>query len=202
MDLTEMFHTPYEAPTKSYPRHITAHVKMRQAALVTDPDGFRHIGTADEPTWAFACAFGCSDEWLAANPGYLDDIDDDLIRQRMDRDFDPNAYEEGDEIEIHVTLHHFGRGVVAERSYSITGTAIMEEVLDSSECAARAGIGPGTWRGYVSRGQAPAADVPADARLVPWRPRKDAPYWRLSTFNHWLNNRLGAGHRSDLDKDD
>jgi hypothetical protein len=44
------------------------------------------------------------------------------------------------------------------------GFAIADEVWTSDECAAAWGVQPGTWAGYVSRGQAPAPLAERDAR--------------------------------------
>ncbi|MER7585029.1 hypothetical protein [Kitasatospora sp. NPDC097691] len=119
---------------------------------------------------------------------------DDYVRERMKQEFGPMAYPEGEQVQIHVVLHHYGRGVVAERSYQVTG---FGEALGIGECAYRAGIKEATWRGYVARGQAPAPDVPDEAWLGRWRP--SGPHWRESTLARWMDERLGAGHRSDLD---
>jgi len=48
------------------------------------------------------------------------------------------------------------------------------------EAAARAGIAPSTWRAYVAREQAPAADGQYDART---------PWWYESTVDAWMAER-------------
>jgi hypothetical protein len=181
MDLTELFHTPHEKPSRSHPRTVTI---------------FKKRGVPGTPwtDWAFAAEFGCSDEWLTSHPNTYADLDAEDVQERLTRDKAPMAYEEGEEVQLHVVLHHFGQGVVAERSYKVTG---FGRVLSSGQCAALAKVQPGTWRSYVTRGQAPAADVPDEAWLGMWQP--SGPHWRESTVRHWLENRLGSGYRSDLE---
>ncbi|MEU5163922.1 hypothetical protein AB0G74_30500 [Streptomyces sp. NPDC020875] len=52
-----------------------------------------------------------------------------------------------------------------------------------AQAAALAGIGPGTWRGYVSRNQAPRPDhrIGGD------------PMWTIETVMEWADNRPGPG---------
>ena len=64
------------------------------------------------------------------------------------------------------------------------------EWLGVAEIAARAGIRPQTWTGYVNRGQAPAA-----GRRNPETGRRE---WLFSVITEWLESRPGAGARTDL----
>lgn len=66
------------------------------------------------------------------------------------------------------------------------------EWLDVAAIAARYGIKAGTWRAYVSRGQAPAPDDP-DAGRPAWYRR---PRWRAATLDGWT--RPGQGARTDV----
>lgn len=52
------------------------------------------------------------------------------------------------------------------------------------------GISPVTWRGYVFRGVAPAADGHDDDL--------DRDYWLQSTLDTFKANRIGQGKRTDL----
>ncbi|MBT0771782.1 hypothetical protein KIH74_22770 [Kineosporia sp. J2-2] len=64
---------------------------------------------------------------------------------------------------------------------------IEEDRLSGPAVARILGIESGTWRGYVSRGQAPAPDGHSgDGR----------PYWTLATLQSW--QRPGQGARTDL----
>jgi hypothetical protein len=69
------------------------------------------------------------------------------------------------------------------------------EWLDVKACAARRGIQPGTWRAYVSRGQAPPPDDPDDAD--PTRPVSHRrPRWRPETVDGYKYP--GRGARTDV----
>jgi hypothetical protein len=61
-----------------------------------------------------------------------------------------------------------------------------ETPLTVRDAAAWAGVTPSTWRSYVARGQAPAADGHLGA----------TPYWHESTVRAWLDNRPGQGRRT------
>jgi len=67
-----------------------------------------------------------------------------------------------------------------------------DPLLTGAEAAKRAGIAPPTWRGYVARGYAPAADDPDDERPVSRR----QPRWLTSTVDDFLANRRGQGRRT------
>lgn len=67
---------------------------------------------------------------------------------------------------------------------------MTEDQLTNAECAALAGITPGTWRDYVARGRAPGPD----GRLG------GTPWWWRSTVETWLGGRPGQGARTDLRK--
>jgi hypothetical protein len=63
----------------------------------------------------------------------------------------------------------------------------VAEKLTISQVAERLGIAPSTWRGYVSREQAPRADGQFDRRT---------PWWWDTTIDNW--KRPGPGTRTDL----
>lgn len=65
----------------------------------------------------------------------------------------------------------------------------MTKKLRVTEAAARAGVADSTWRAYVAREQAPAADGQYDGRT---------PYWFESTVDAWIAARPGQGTRTDL----
>ncbi|WP_225438900.1 helix-turn-helix transcriptional regulator, partial [Candidatus Frankia nodulisporulans] len=65
----------------------------------------------------------------------------------------------------------------------------FEPLLDYTDIAKLAGISPVTARSYKSSGHLPDPDVQTSSR----RPR-----WKLSTVRAWLENRPGAGARTDL----
>jgi hypothetical protein len=71
------------------------------------------------------------------------------------------------------------------------------EWLDVAACAARRGVQPGTWRAYVSRGQAPQPDDPDDDD--PTRPANHRrPRWRPETLDNFAwpgQGRRTAGGR-------
>ncbi len=64
-------------------------------------------------------------------------------------------------------------------------------LLTGPQIAALLGIGDATWRGYVSRGQAPAPDDPDDGRP----PNRRTPRWRRATVEQWQATRPGQGRR-------
>ncbi|MCD5310866.1 helix-turn-helix transcriptional regulator [Kineosporia babensis] len=68
---------------------------------------------------------------------------------------------------------------------------IEEDRLPGPAVAELLGIASGTWRGYVSRGQAPAPDG---------RSGDGRPYWTTATLDAW--DRPGQGARTDLHTDD
>jgi hypothetical protein len=63
------------------------------------------------------------------------------------------------------------------------------EKLTVTQAAQRAGITPGAWRSYVTRGRAPKPDGQHDGRT---------PWWWDSTVDQWRTNRPGRGRRTDL----
>ncbi len=68
-----------------------------------------------------------------------------------------------------------------------------DPLLTGPQAAARCGIAPVTWRGYVKKGYAPQADDPDDNRP----PSRRSPRWRTSTVDRFAANRLGQGKRTD-----
>jgi hypothetical protein len=82
-------------------------------------------------------------------------------------------------------------------------TSDRSEWLDVEACAARRGIKPGTWRAYVSRGQAPAPDDPDDADGRP--PGHRRPLWRPETLDNFAwpgqGRRTTAGRRRRAEAD-
>lgn len=68
-----------------------------------------------------------------------------------------------------------------------------DKLLTGPEAAARLGLTPATWRGYVSKGYAPKPDDADEGRPV----NRRAPRWRVSTIDEFAGNRLGQGARTD-----
>lgn len=64
-------------------------------------------------------------------------------------------------------------------------TEAEEELLTVADVAQLLEIEPVTWRAYVSRGRAPAADGHLGA----------TPYWRRETVDRWAEARPRAGRR-------
>ncbi|MEX5637242.1 helix-turn-helix transcriptional regulator, partial [Parafrankia sp. FMc2] len=64
-----------------------------------------------------------------------------------------------------------------------------DPLLTTAEVAALLGVGPPTWRGYVSRGTAPAPDDPDLGRP----PARRTPRWRRSTVEAWAATRRTPG---------
>jgi hypothetical protein len=64
-----------------------------------------------------------------------------------------------------------------------------DPLLTGPEAAKRAGVTPGTWRGYVFRGIAPPPDDPDDDRPA----NRRMPRWLTSTVDHFTENRIGRG---------
>ena len=64
-----------------------------------------------------------------------------------------------------------------------------EEWWTVADCAAYVGVDPMTWRGYVSRGTAPAPDDPDDDRV----PQRRTPRWRPGTVQAWQETRMRPG---------
>ena len=60
---------------------------------------------------------------------------------------------------------------------------MSDDRLTVAQAAERAGVKPATWRAYVARGQAPAADGSHDQRT---------PWWLASTVDRWLAARPRA----------
>lgn len=69
-------------------------------------------------------------------------------------------------------------------------TAAGEGWLTAAQCAARIGVTPGTWRVYVHKGLAPAADDLGDLGKAA---RGRRPRWLASTLDEW--KRPGQGRR-------
>ncbi|GAA5154854.1 hypothetical protein GCM10023340_39070 [Nocardioides marinquilinus] len=61
-----------------------------------------------------------------------------------------------------------------------------DDRLTTREVAELIGVVPGTWRDYVARGTAPAADGRHDART---------PFWLRSTIETWQADRWGTPGR-------
>ncbi len=72
-----------------------------------------------------------------------------------------------------------------------------DSLLTGPQVAGRLGISPGTWRGYVSRGRAPAPDDPDVGRP----PNRRQPRWKTSTIDTWQTDRPGPGEGSTDLKD-
>lgn len=66
-------------------------------------------------------------------------------------------------------------------------------LLTTAQAAARWGVTPGTFRGYVARGHAPAPDVPAPEGVSP---NRSNPLWYADTLDSFP--RPGRGARTDL----
>ena len=60
-----------------------------------------------------------------------------------------------------------------------------------AEAASHCGIRPGTWKGYVSRGTAPAPDDPDQDRPKERR----QPRWKADRVRDWHANRPGKPGR-------
>jgi hypothetical protein len=69
------------------------------------------------------------------------------------------------------------------------GCMPAEDWLSAKHAAARADVTEGTWKGYVSRGRAPAPNR---------HPRSGRPEWLPETTEAWLAARPGPGIRTDL----
>jgi hypothetical protein len=61
---------------------------------------------------------------------------------------------------------------------------VKRERLTVAEAAEVAGVRPSTWRSYVARGQAPAADGAFDRRT---------PWWWSTTVRAWVDASPGRG---------
>lgn len=61
--------------------------------------------------------------------------------------------------------------------------------ITSAEAAERAGIGASTFRGYVARGQAPAA--------AGFDPKTGLRVWDEAKVTAWIASRPGQGARTD-----
>lgn len=73
-----------------------------------------------------------------------------------------------------------------------------DPLLSVAKAARRAGVAPGTWRSYRSRGRVPPPDDADDSDPdIP--PERRRPRWRASTVDAYLAGRLRQGHRSDID---
>jgi hypothetical protein len=72
-----------------------------------------------------------------------------------------------------------------------------DPLLYVEDIAKRLGVHPGTWRGYVGRGQAPPPD-PADREVTDTHVR---PRWRRSVIDAWVASRPGRGVRTNSRKD-
>lgn len=69
--------------------------------------------------------------------------------------------------------------------------------LSATDFARRAGLAVETIRRYTQRGLIPQPDAIIGLDNVSGRP---IPGWTAESVDHWMNNRLGRGHRSDLKK--
>lgn len=63
-------------------------------------------------------------------------------------------------------------------------------LLTVAQCAARIGVKPVTWRGYVRDGYVPPADHPGDLEVSA---NRRSPKWRASTVDAYQANRPGRG---------
>lgn len=72
---------------------------------------------------------------------------------------------------------------------------VPDPLLTGPEVAALLDIDPGTWRGYVHRGQAPKADEPGDESLSA---NRRTPRWRLSTIERWQAGRRTQAWRAGV----
>lgn len=64
------------------------------------------------------------------------------------------------------------------------------EVRGNEAAAAHVGIAASTWRAYVTRGQAPAPDLPpliSGGHAIPG--------WKQTTLDTWKSDRPGRGRR-------
>lgn len=73
-----------------------------------------------------------------------------------------------------------------------------DDLLTGPQVAALLGVKAATWRGYVSRGQAPAPDDPDDGRPAERR----TPRWRRSTVETWREARRGQEWRRGVTSDE
>lgn len=64
-----------------------------------------------------------------------------------------------------------------------------DPLLTTAEVAALLGVGPASWRGYVSRRTAPSPDDPDLDRT----PSRRSPRWRRSTVLEWAQTRRPPG---------
>lgn len=64
-------------------------------------------------------------------------------------------------------------------------TADPDRLLTSAKVAACLGIRPDTWRSYVTRGRAPAPDVPDLETPV----NRRRPLWKVSTVRRYVQNK-------------
>lgn len=69
----------------------------------------------------------------------------------------------------------------------------VNKLLTGPEAAERLGLTPATWRSYVAKGYAPAANDPGD---VGQPANRRAPRWLTSVIDHFAANRIGRGKRS------
>lgn len=65
------------------------------------------------------------------------------------------------------------------------------QYLDSTACAEMAGVTRGTWNSYWHSGHAPEPEIQLGR----------SHGWRLETVQEWMQNRPGAGYRSDIHGD-
>ncbi len=72
-----------------------------------------------------------------------------------------------------------------------------DPMLTGPQAAGRLGIKPGTWRGYVARGQAPPPDDPDDDRPK----NRRQPRWLTSTIDTYARRTKRPGTRTDLTKE-
>lgn len=86
--------------------------------------------------------------------------------------------------ELEAWLHEYvvGEWTLTREPLTIT----RQDRVTVAQAAELAGVGASTWRAYVARGQAPAADGQTNS---------GAPWWLRETVETWLANRPGQGRR-------
>lgn len=172
---------PHHTPKTSQPRIVNWYVRPTTAGA------YEWRGT-----------YGCSDEWLAGDPGWARDPDGPDVMGRLAVPLSRCLYVEGEHASVHVTVDDLREGRIAERTWTLIGAG---EPVSALEAAKIAGVKEPTWRGYVSRGQAPSADYPTDAHGAV-SARFGGPWWKGSTVKGWADSRVGQGARTDLRQED
>ncbi|MFD3424295.1 hypothetical protein [Streptomyces decoyicus] len=181
MDTLPDVHAPYDRPSAGTPRLVEV---------------YRRRLTPNGPTaWEWHSQNGCSDEWLREHPDWGLDAGYHTPNSDATLLYAPSAHEEGTTVEIRTVVRDVAQGVVVDTSVRVVGAGRPVSIREAAEAA---GVAPGTWRAYVARGQAPAADYPAGAHghvtaVFP------GPWWRKSTVAAWVADRPGQGARTDLE---